>query len=79
MASIASVVEGLEILAKTATIPADLLARCETNRRLARCELNHDIICGPELDAEPSEDDRKRLEEIGWCFDDNYGRWYRGT
>ena len=74
MASIAEVVEGLEILAKTAIIPAGLVEKGETDRRTAHLGgADHDIIYGP--DANPDESDCGRLDELGWHFDDEIDCW----
>lgn len=76
MASIKEVVEGLEILAKTAEVPAGLAEQGETDRRKAMLGgADHDIIYGPE--ADPSEEDRARLDELGWHFDDEWDCWAR--
>ena len=76
MASVAEVVEGLEILAKTANVPPCRAERGETDTRTALLNgAGHDIICGP--DADPSEDDKRRLEELGWHFDEEYDSWSR--
>lgn len=76
MASIAEVVEGLEILAKTATVPVGLAEKGETDIRTAQLAgADHDIIWGP--DADPSEEDKKRLDELGWHFDDEAECWAR--
>lgn len=76
MASIAEVVEGLEILAKTASVPIGLAEQGETDRRTAHIGgANHDIIWGP--NAEPSEEDQARLEELGWHFDEESNCWSR--
>ena len=54
MASVAEVVEGLEILAKTARVPAGLAEQGKTDTRTAQLNgAGHDIICGP--DADPSD------------------------
>lgn len=74
MASVAEVVEGLEILAKTASVPAGLAEEGETDTRTAHLNgAGHDIICGP--DSSPSPEDIKRLEEIGWHFDEEVECW----
>lgn len=76
MASIAQVVEGLEILAKTASVPRGLAEKGETDRRTAHIGgANHDIIWGP--DADPSDEDKARLEELGWHFDQESDCWAR--
>lgn len=67
MASIAELVEGLEILSKTAKIPKGLAEKGETDRRTAQVGgADHDIVYGPELETEPSAEDIERLEELGW-------------
>ena len=76
MASVAEVVEGLEILAKTASVPAGLAEQGETDTRTAHLNgAGHDIICGP--DADPSDEDKKRLDELGWHFDEECDSWSR--
>ena len=65
MASIAELVEGLEILAKTASVPRGLAETGETDTRTASIGgASHDTIWGPE--SNPSEEDVKRLEALGW-------------
>lgn len=74
MASIKSIVEGLEILAKTAEVPAGLAEDGETDRRTAHIGgAEHDIIFGPE--ADPSAEDVERLEELGWHWSAEYDAW----
>ena len=76
MASIREVVEGLEILAKTAEVPVYLAEQGETDRRESQVGgADHDIIWGPE--ADPSEEDQERLDELGWHFDDEADCWAR--
>ena len=76
MASVAEVVEGLEILAKTASVPKGLAEKGETDTRTARLGgASHDIIWGPE--ADPSDEDKKRLDELGWHFDSESDVWSR--
>lgn len=76
MASIREVVEGLEILAKTATVPVYLAEQGQTDRREAQLGgADRDIIWGP--DADPSEEDKERLGELGWHFDDELDCWTR--
>lgn len=76
MASVAEVVEGLEILAKTASVPRGLAENGETDTRTAHLGgANHDIIWGPE--ADPSDEDKKRLDELGWHFDSESDCWSR--
>ena len=76
MASIREVVEGLEILAKTAAVPAYLAEQGQTDRLEADLGgADHDTIWGP--DADPSDKDKERLDELGWHFDDSFGRWAR--
>ena len=76
MASIKEVVEGLEILAKTAEVPVCLAEQGQTDRREADLGgADHDIIYGP--DADPSEEDKERLDELGWHFDDEADCWAR--
>ena len=76
MASIKDVIEGLEILAKTAKVPIFLAEQGLTDRREADLVgASHDIIWGPE--ADPSEEDKARLDELGWHFDDELDCWSR--
>lgn len=76
MASIAEVVEGLEILAKTASVPAGLAEQGETDTRTAHVGgAEHDILYGPE--ADPSAEDVERLEELGWHRDSEVSCWAR--
>ena len=76
MASIREVVEGLEILAKTAEVPVYLAKQGETDRREASLGgADHDIIYGP--DADPSDEDKERLDELGWRFDGGADCWAR--
>ena len=76
MASIKEVVEGLEILAKTAEAPVCLAEQGQTDRREADLGgADHDIIWGP--DADPSDEDKERLDELGWHFDDEADCWAR--
>ena len=74
MVSIREVVEGLEILAKTAEVPAYLAEQGQTDRREASLGgAGRDIIWGP--DADPSEEDKERLDELGWYFDGDADCW----
>lgn len=76
MASIAEVVEGLEILAKTASVPRGLAEKGETDTRTAHLGgADHDILWGPE--ADPSDEDKNRLHELGWHFDSQSECWSR--
>ena len=76
MASIKEVVEGLEILAKTAVVPVYLAEQGQADSWEAELGgADHDIIWGP--DADPSEEDRARLDELGWHFDDESDCWAR--
>jgi hypothetical protein len=76
MASVKDVIEGLEILAKTAEVPIGLAEQGSTDRRQAHLiGASHDVIWGP--DADPSEEDKDRLEELGWFFDDESDCWAR--
>lgn len=76
MASIKEVVKGLEILAKTAEVPPGLAERGETDRREAMLGgADNGIIYGPE--ADPSDEDKARLDELGWHFDDEVECWAR--
>lgn len=73
MATIAEVVEGLEILAKTARIPKALIQKGETDGRQASISVDHGIIYGP--DANPNNEDKYQLEKLGWFFDIYIERW----
>jgi len=76
MASVAQVVEGLEILAKTADVPRGLAEDGETDTRTAHLGgAEHDILWGPQ--ANPSEEDKQRLEELGWHYDVESNGWAR--
>lgn len=76
MAQVSEVVEGLEILAKTASVPAGLAEKGETDTRTAMLGgASHDIIWGPESD--PSSEDIKRLEELGWHLCSEEDVWSR--
>lgn len=76
MASVAQVVEGLEILAKTADVPRGLADAGETDTRTAHLGgAEHDILWGPQ--ANPSEEDRTRLEQLGWHYDVESNGWAR--
>ena len=67
MVSVANVVEGLEILARTASVPKGLAENGETDTRTAELVgAGYDVIWGPE--ADPSDADKQRLEELGWVF-----------
>lgn len=76
MASVAEVVEGLEILAKTASVPTGLAEKGETDTRTAELGgTGYDVIWGPK--ADPSDDDKTRLKELGWVFLNGPGCWSR--
>ena len=76
MTTVAQVVEGLEILAKTASVPAGLAESGETDTRTAHIGgAEHDILFGPE--ADPSVEDCNRLEELGWHYDSEVDCWAR--
>lgn len=76
MAAISELVEGLEILAKTASVPKGLAEEGETNTRLAHVSgAEHDILYGPVCDPEPS--DIERLEVLGWHMCSETGLWAR--
>lgn len=71
MAQIRHVIEGLEILAKTARIPYGLASSGETDTRTASLGgAAYGVIYGP--DADPLPEDIERLEEIGWFLDDGF-------
>lgn len=74
MAQIKELVEGLEILAKTAKVPVGLAENGETDTRTAHVGgAGHDVLWGPE--CEPSADDIKRLEALGWHLCSETGLW----
>ena len=76
MASIRDVIEGLEILAKTAEVPIFLAEQGLTDRLRAHLGgASHNVIWGP--GADPSEEDEARLDELGWHFDDEADCWAR--
>jgi hypothetical protein len=76
MASIKDVIEGLEILAKTATVPVFLAEQGSTDRREAHLiGADRGIVYGPESD--PSQEDKTKLDELGWFFDDESDCWAR--
>jgi len=76
MASIRDIIEGLEILAKTAKTPLGLAEQGVTDTRQAHLGgADHDIIWGPK--ADPNEQDKDRLDELGWHFDDRADCWAR--
>lgn len=68
MASVNAVIEGLTILAKYDPKGLD-------SRNIAA---EHDVLYGPGKGPEVmSEGDRKRLEELGWRWDDKADSWAR--
>ncbi len=76
MASIKDVIEGLEILAKTATVPVFLAEQGSTDRRQAHLGgASDNVLWGPQ--ADPSDEDKARLDELGWFFDDESDCWAR--
>ena len=76
MAQINEVIEGLEILAKTASVPRGLAENGETDTRTAMIGgAGHDIIWGPE--SNPSPEDITRLDELGWHFCSENEAWSR--
>lgn len=76
MATIRDIVEGLEILAKTATVPPGLAEKGETDRRTAHLAgADHDILFGPECN--PTEKDVESLKQLGWHFDEDEYLWAR--
>ena len=76
MASIKDVIEGLEILAKTAAVPVFLAEQGSTDRREAHLiGADRGIIYGPDVD--PSDEDKARLDELGWFFDEDSDCWAR--
>lgn len=76
MASVKEIVEGLEILAKTATVPAGLAEKGETDTRLAHVGgASYDILWGPESD--PAAEDIEKLEILGWHLCSETGLWSR--
>ena len=67
MSQTSEIVEGLEILAKTSSVPKGLAEKGETDTRTAHVGgASHDILWGPE--ASPSPNDIERLKELGWHF-----------
>ena len=77
MATIAEVVEGLQILAKTAEIPSGLAEKGVTDGMQAFVETRYDILIGP--CAAPSKEDEERLVELGWLYSDEWERWVSYT
>ena len=76
MAQLKDVIEGLEILAKTATVPPGLAEKGETDTRTAMLGgASHDIIWGPEADPSPA--DIVQLESLGWHFSEENDVWSR--
>lgn len=63
MANVNDIIEGLTILAKHDPHGLD-----------ANVAADHDIIFGPGKKDVP-EDDRKRLEQLGWFWDKEYDCW----
>lgn len=59
MPKIKRIIEGLQILAKYK--PDDY------------CAAEHDVLYGP--DAEVTEEERKKLDELEWFYDDEVGCW----
>lgn len=72
MATAHEIIEGLKILAQY-QIPGGL-------EELDVCA-EHDIICcGPNIKwAHITQEDREKLEELGWHFDDEADSWSRFT
>lgn len=65
MATAKAVVEGLTILMKHGAVNVDA---------------QHDeLFAGPGIDGELSEDEKKRLEELGWHFDEEFDCWAKFT
>jgi len=76
MAQIREIIEGLEILSKTAEVPAGLAEKGETDTRTAMVSgASHDILWGPE--SNPSDEDIARLHELGWHLCSGTGLWSR--
>jgi hypothetical protein len=73
VASINEVVEGLEILAKTAKVPEGLAAKGETDGMQSSVGAVSGAVLGP--DASPSEGDQDRLIKLGWLYSDLWQRW----
>jgi hypothetical protein len=74
MTSIAEVVDGLEILAKTARVPAGLAEQGVTDKRTAIVSTSYDgSIIGPI--AEPNQEDQDKLESLGWHWDSDCDCW----
>jgi hypothetical protein len=67
MATTRNIVEGLEILARA----------CPDGNNAHLGGAEHDKIWGPP--ANPSfisEEDRRRLDLLGWSYDEQYDGWY---
>lgn len=77
MATIAEVVEGLQILAKTAEIPRGLAEKGVTDGMQALVETDHEILLGP--DASPSKEDVGRLIGLGWFYSADRECWVKYT
>ena len=77
MATIAEVVEGLQILAKTAEIPRGLAEKGVTDGMQALVDTHNKILIGP--CAAPSKEDEERLVELGWLYSRVRGCWTRYT
>ena len=76
MASVREIVDGLEILALTAKVPAGLAEKGETDKRTASVSgAGHDIIYGPR--SSPSIENQHILTELGWHFDTDQELWCR--
>jgi hypothetical protein len=74
MTSIAEIVDGLEILAKTARVPAGLAEQGVTDKRTATVSgAGYDILIGPI--AEPSSKDQNMLSALGWHYDSEFDCW----
>lgn len=77
MATIAEIVEGLQILAKTAKIPEGLAEKGVSDGMQAFVETDHEILLGPH--ASPSKEDVRKLIELGWFYSDERECWVRYT
>lgn len=42
-------------------------------------ESDHDVIFGPSLDTEFSEEDKQAIEELGWFASEEYDCWSHHT
>ena len=74
MTAVNEVIEGLQILVKTAKVPPGLAQTGVEDKGTANlCGAGHDIIYGPM--SNPDEEDARRLEELGWFYDFDLQCW----